>query len=389
MVKTAYYDKFECIGSKCPNSCCIGWRIDLDVETYAKYISHKDKNLGKGISKNENPTLDKFAVIHRTKKNGRCAFLDSDNLCQVQKNYSKELLSPVCSNFPRTEINFGSEKLKSLSFSCPEVSRLVFSDIDHLKIVNEDNEEYKNENIKLIPNEFRNDQYAVNSEKVFNFLYQTFNNKNISLKVCLSITNQIIQELKNNDLNINQTQEVFNYIKLFFLKHNFEICENNDQQIFFVKNLLKNFKKKKMQNKLSDFVNEIYQLSFIEMNSKDLIFKFSENRNLIIEKFESVYDNLFKKYFIHEIFSRISFLTNRELDSKEYFNLIFFVALITKLLLIFSSIHKKSMNTNDFINIISLITRYYGGREKLDNEEKLLFQQENQEDFVSLFYLFF
>ena len=70
MVKTAYYDKFECIGSKCPNSCCIGWRIDLDIETFAKYMSHKDKNLGKGISKNENPTLDKFAVIHRTKKMG-------------------------------------------------------------------------------------------------------------------------------------------------------------------------------------------------------------------------------------------------------------------------------------------------------------------------------
>ena len=39
-----------------------------------------------------------------------------------------------------------------------------------------------------------------------------------------------------------------------------------------------------MQNKLSDFVNEIYQLSFIEMNSKDLIFKFSKNRNIIVEK---------------------------------------------------------------------------------------------------------
>ena len=58
----------------------------------------------------------------------------------------------------------------------------------------------------------------------------------------------------------------------------------------------------KMQNKLSDFVNEIYQLSFIEMNSKDLIFKFSKNRNIIVEKFESVYENLFKRYFIHEIF---------------------------------------------------------------------------------------
>ena len=77
-------------------------------------------------------------------------------------------------------------KTKIFIISCPEVSRLVFSDIDHLKIVNDDNEEYKNENIKLIPNEFRNDQYAVNSEKVFNFLYKIFNNKNISLKVLVN-----------------------------------------------------------------------------------------------------------------------------------------------------------------------------------------------------------
>ena len=125
------------------------------------------------------------------------------------------------------------------------------------------------------------------------------------------------------------------------------------------------------------------------MNSKDLIFKFSKNRNIIVEKFESVYENLFKRYFIHEIFSRISFLTNRDLDAKEHFNLIFFVALITKLLLILSSIHKKSMNTNDFIKIMSLVTRYYGSRQTLNDEEKLIFQQKNQEDFVSLFYLFF
>ena len=388
MAKTAYYDKFKCIGSKCPNSCCIGWKIDLDFETFEKYNSHKDKNLGKSISKNKNPTFEEFAVIHRS-KNGRCAFLDSDNLCQVQKTYSEDFLSPTCSNYPRSEINFGSKKIKSLSLGCPEVSRLVFSDINHLKIVNDSNNEYKNENIKLIPNEFRSDQYAVNSEKVFNLLYHIFIDKNISLKVCLSITNQIIKDLKNNHLNINQTEEVFNYIKSFFLKHNFEICENNDLEIVFVKNLLKNFQKKKIYNKLSEFINEIYQLSFIEMKSKDLISKFSKNRNLFVEKFESTYDNLFKKYFIHEIFSRISFLTNSDLDAKEYFNLMFFAALVTKSFLILRSIHKRSMNTKDFIEIMSLVTRYFATRRTLDNEEKLLFKQENQEDFVSLFYLFF
>ena len=81
-------------------------------------------------------------------------------------------------------------------------------------------------------------------------------------------------------------------------------------------------------------------------------------------------------------------LTNRDLDAKEHFNLIFFVALITKLLLILSSIHKKSMNTNDFIKIMSLVTRYYGSRQTLNDEEKLIFQQKNQKISYLYFILF-
>ena len=37
MYKTSYYDDFKCIGSECPNSCCIGWEIDLDINTFQKY----------------------------------------------------------------------------------------------------------------------------------------------------------------------------------------------------------------------------------------------------------------------------------------------------------------------------------------------------------------
>ena len=37
MYKTSYYDDFKCIGSECPNSCCVGWEIDLDINTFQKY----------------------------------------------------------------------------------------------------------------------------------------------------------------------------------------------------------------------------------------------------------------------------------------------------------------------------------------------------------------
>ena len=32
-----YYDKFKCIGSDCTDSCCAGWDITVNDETYEKY----------------------------------------------------------------------------------------------------------------------------------------------------------------------------------------------------------------------------------------------------------------------------------------------------------------------------------------------------------------
>ena len=34
-----YYMEFSCIADKCSHSCCIGWEIDIDSNTMAKYAS--------------------------------------------------------------------------------------------------------------------------------------------------------------------------------------------------------------------------------------------------------------------------------------------------------------------------------------------------------------
>ena len=50
MYKTSYYDDFKCIGSECPNSCCVGWEIDLDINTFQKYRDLHDSNINKCMS---------------------------------------------------------------------------------------------------------------------------------------------------------------------------------------------------------------------------------------------------------------------------------------------------------------------------------------------------
>ena len=34
----SYYKTFQCIADKCEHSCCIGWEIDIDEDSYDYYM---------------------------------------------------------------------------------------------------------------------------------------------------------------------------------------------------------------------------------------------------------------------------------------------------------------------------------------------------------------
>jgi lysine-N-methylase len=40
-----YMKYFNCIGSACEDSCCIGWNVDIDQQTYLKYKKIRDAEL--------------------------------------------------------------------------------------------------------------------------------------------------------------------------------------------------------------------------------------------------------------------------------------------------------------------------------------------------------
>ena len=73
----SYYNKFECLGSECVETCCKGWNIPVDLNSHLKLndLSRKyDDNIEKFLTKSRNPTHDKFSFINM-KKNGSCPFL--------------------------------------------------------------------------------------------------------------------------------------------------------------------------------------------------------------------------------------------------------------------------------------------------------------------------
>lgn len=119
-----YYDSFSCTGSACPDTCCVGWMIEIDDESYERFMKMEGE-FGERIRKNILEREDgRFFALN---ENGRCAFLNQDNLCEMVVKLGDKSLCALCDNYPRVGEEYGDLREMGLSLSCPEVSKLVFS----------------------------------------------------------------------------------------------------------------------------------------------------------------------------------------------------------------------------------------------------------------------
>lgn len=124
-----YMLKFKCIGPECEDSCCVGWRVTIDEETYKKYRRVKEPELASMFAKHlgrnrSQPSPADYARI-RMKEDGRCPFLTDESLCAIQLNLGEEYLSNTCYTYPRTINEVNATLERSATVSCPEAARLA------------------------------------------------------------------------------------------------------------------------------------------------------------------------------------------------------------------------------------------------------------------------
>ena len=100
----SYYKNFKCIAGECKHSCCTGWEIDIDSETYRKYMDEEGK-LGERLRQN---------ICHGVQphfnltENDRCPFLNDNNLCDIIIEKGEGMLCEICHMHPRF-VNFYEE----------------------------------------------------------------------------------------------------------------------------------------------------------------------------------------------------------------------------------------------------------------------------------------
>lgn len=126
-----YYKDFICTASKCRHNCCVGWEIDIDAKTAAKYAGMAaegregdplKERFRSAAQKNEDGTLH-FILT----EDGRCPFLLDSGLCELICSYGEDILCSICADHPRFR-NFKKDHVEmGIGLACEEAARIIIS----------------------------------------------------------------------------------------------------------------------------------------------------------------------------------------------------------------------------------------------------------------------
>lgn len=126
-----YYPAFRCIAGACKHSCCIGWEIDIDETTLAKYKAMSGplgERLRKHISAGDPPHF----VLGEGE---RCPFLNQDNLCELILAGGEDLLCQICDDHPRFRNFLPGYTELGLGLCCEGAARLILSQTQPVGLV--------------------------------------------------------------------------------------------------------------------------------------------------------------------------------------------------------------------------------------------------------------
>ena len=119
-----YYASFRCIADQCRHSCCIGWEIDIDEDSLARYHSLPGP-LGERLRERIEESAE--GAHFRLDKQERCPFLLANGLCEMICVASEDMLCQICADHPRFRSFFSDRTEIGLGLCCEEAARLILT----------------------------------------------------------------------------------------------------------------------------------------------------------------------------------------------------------------------------------------------------------------------
>ena len=121
IVTPDYYKNFKCIAGECTDTCCAGWDVDVDKESYSMQYRRVIGSFGSQLRSVMVPSEDGGCTS--TLKEGRCPFLNKKNLCEIYIKLGKDSLCETCAEFPRFINEYGNTREIGIAPSCKLTAR--------------------------------------------------------------------------------------------------------------------------------------------------------------------------------------------------------------------------------------------------------------------------
>lgn len=129
-----YFTGFRCIAGQCPDTCCAGWQIVIDPQSLRKYRKVKG-----GFRNRLLNAVDWRGSVFR-QCNGRCEFLNEENLCDLYTELGEKGLCRTCRLYPRHIEEFENLREVSLSLSCPAAAELILGTAEKVRFLSGEKE---------------------------------------------------------------------------------------------------------------------------------------------------------------------------------------------------------------------------------------------------------
>lgn len=326
-----YFNEFQCIADKCEDTCCAGWGIVIDNDSYKKYLSIEG-NFGEEL---RNKIINEEGENLFLLNGDRCSFLNENNLCDIYKELGSNGLCYTCRQYPRYLEEFGNLREIGISLSCPEAARIILRRKDKVEFELIENDEEVSSYNDINPNIY------INLMQCRKIVFNILQDREIDLKyrcaLILNFINEVQEKIDNNDINsIKDIKD--KYINKEFLSdiiRSFKMFNNKSEEkylnIYKVINTFKDLK----HIKPNDILGLENSLRYFWQNEEDINIYSSLNidfNRYYIEneyKFEQILVYYIYRYFMKAVFdydvlakvkfALISFIIIKELSVIRYF----------------------------------------------------------------------
>ena len=119
-----YYKEFKCIAGACKDTCCAGWEVDVDEESYQRYMQ-AGGSIGERLKAVMIPKSEGDGCSFRLMPDKRCPFLNEKNLCDIYTELGEDALCDTCTYFPRFVHDYGSCREMGPAPSCFTAAQLM------------------------------------------------------------------------------------------------------------------------------------------------------------------------------------------------------------------------------------------------------------------------